>query len=617
MYLLEGDYLKRVVIVVSVFLFLMCGSRPFVYADTTSSATRLNILKNDIVSLYDSMNKKSILVVGPKDFLRAFRGAVNKNPKYTYATSASKLNLCNYDLIIDAINDESSFSNIYPGYPLHNVSSFINVYTETLYNKTLEFFKKNDISYYYVEFSWSMVNHLDDYEKAVLSCQISPTSKAHVDKLYYDNPESGTYMLSGAEYGKYDVTNNGRHNVPVDRVGQHCNVINGKRLTTDAPSKPDNTVHIFGPCGTYCPAVTDKYTLESYLQRLINSEIKNKSVSVDNCGVPGTDTLNDFEYMLSESYRPGDIVIDFSLLFNRQDLLKAAINRNGFNYLTPRTLFDKPHNYGYVIVDGGGHKNHRANEVFAKYFFSIIKQDLSKNKPESSYIKYGSDYDKDKFINDNPDLKKYLQNLEEARKDDPPNGKVGSIVMNCNPFTLGHRYLIEEASKKVDRLYIFVVEEDKSVFSFKDRFELVRKGTQDLKNVRVLPSGKWMISLLTLPGYFTKDSKTKAGFDASKDLNLFAEYIAPALGITVRFAGTEPLDQFTCLYNESMKKELPKHGIEFCEIERKMVDDDFISASKVRKLLEDGDFEKLKKYVPETTYDYLINMSYLQKRKVV
>ena len=91
LYLLEGDYLKRVVIVVSVFLFLMCGSRPFVYADTTSSATRLNILKTDIVSLYDSMNKKSILVVGPKDFLRAFRGAVNKNPKYTYATSASKL----------------------------------------------------------------------------------------------------------------------------------------------------------------------------------------------------------------------------------------------------------------------------------------------------------------------------------------------------------------------------------------------------------------------------------------------------------------------------------------------------------------------------------------------
>lgn len=565
------------------------------------------------------MNKNSILVIGPKDFLCTFRNAVNKNPKYTYATSASKLNLCNYDLIIDAINNEASFPNIYSGYPQHYLSSFISVYTEILYNKTLEFFKKNNINYYYVEFSWGMVNYLDDYEKAVLAGQISPTSKAHVDKLHYDNPESGTYMLSGAEYGKYDVTNNGRHNVPFDRTGQYCNVINGKRFTTDAPSKSDNTVHIFGPCGTYCPAVTDKYTLESYLQRLLNSKIKNKTISVDNCGVPGTDTLNDFEYMLSETYRPGDIVIDFSLIFNRQDLLKAAINKNGFKYLTPSTLFDKPHNYGYVIVDGGGHKNHRANEVFAKYFFSIIQQDLNKNIPESSYIKYSSDYDKDKFINDNPDLKKYLKNLEEIRKNNPPkkNEKVGSVVMNCNPFTLGHRYLIEEAAKKVDNLYVFVVEEDKSVFPFKDRIELVKKGTKDLKNVKVLPSGKWMISLLTLPGYFTKDSKTEINIDASKDLNLFAEYIAPTLGINVRFAGTEPLDKFTCAYNESMRRELPKHGIEFCEIERKMVNNDFISASKVRKLLESGNFETLKSYVPKTTYDYLVNIFSSQKQKAI
>lgn len=189
--------------------------------------------------------------------------------------------------------------------------------------------------------------------------------------------------------------------------------------------------------------------------------------------------------------------------------------------------------------------------------------------------------------------------------------------MNCNPFTLGHRYLIEEAAKKVDNLYVFVVEEDKSVFPFKDRIELVKKGTKDLKNVKVLPSGKWMISLLTLPGYFTKDSKTEINTDASKDLNLFAEYIAPTLGINVRFAGTEPLDKFTCAYNESMRRELPKHGIEFCEIERKMVNNDFISASKVRKLLESGNFETLKSYVPKTTYDYLVNIFSSQKQKAI
>ena len=115
-----------------------------------------------------------------------------------------------------------------------------------------------------------------------------------------------------------------------------------------------------------------------------------------------------------------------------------------------------------------------------------------------------------------------------------------------------------------------------------------------------------MISLLTLPGYFEKDSKTVDTIDASKDLNLFSQYIAPTLGINVRFAGTEPLDKFTCEYNKSMQKELPKFNIEFREIERKTVDNNVISASKVRQLLKEQKFDELKRYVPETTYEYLM-----------
>lgn len=602
--------MKKTLVFFCVFLLFACVSNFPAHAATTSAATRFSIFKNDIVKYYDNMHKEKILVVGPKDFLKSFRDAVNKDPKYTYVCSAAKLNLCNYDLIIDAVNNEISFPSLYQGYPKQYLSSFISVYTEILYNKTLEFFRKNNISFYYVEYNWNMVNYLDNYELDVLSGKISPTSIDHVNKLYYDNQESAQYMLAGAEYGKYDITNNGRHNVPVDRKGKYCNVINGKRLTTDSPSKFTNTVHIFGPCGTYCPAVTDKYTITSYLQRLINTSMPNRFISVDNCGVPGSDTLNDFEYMLNEYYHPGDVVIDFSIIFNRQDLLKNAMKKYDFQYVTPRTLFDKPHNYGYVIVDSGGHKNHRANEVFAKYFFSLIKKVLNKNVDKTSYIKYSSDYDKEIFLNNNPELKKYLDSLKEINTTTHStyntHSKSGAIVMNCNPFTLGHRYLIEQASNKVDKLYIFVVEEDKSIFPFKDRFDLVKKGTDDLKNVTVLPSGKYMISMLTLPGYFTKDSKTFDTLDASKDLNLFAQYIAPTLGITVRFAGTEPIDKFTCAYNESMKRELPKFGIEFCEIERKTIDNNFISASKVRQLLKEQKFDELKKYVPKITYDYLL-----------
>jgi [citrate (pro-3S)-lyase] ligase len=106
--------------------------------------------------------------------------------------------------------------------------------------------------------------------------------------------------------------------------------------------------------------------------------------------------------------------------------------------------------------------------------------------------------------------------------------------MNCNPFTLGHRYLIDYASSKVEKLFIFAVEEDKSFFPFNDRFELIKQGTADLKNVTVLPSGKFIISSLTFTDYFGKSELQDRTIDPSLDVHLFAAQIAPALGINVR-----------------------------------------------------------------------------------
>lgn len=124
-------------------------------------------------------------------------------------------------------------------------------------------------------------------------------------------------------------------------------------------------------------------------------------------------------------------------------------------------------------------------------------------------------------------------------------GTAGGIVMNCNPFTYGHRHLIEYAAKKVDILYIFVVEEDRSFFKFEDRMQMVKQGTKDLKNVVVVPSGRWVLSYETMPIYFEKAIKQEAQVDASKDLEIFARYIAPPLGITKRFVGEEPTDKVT------------------------------------------------------------------------
>ena len=133
--------------------------------------------------------------------------------------------------------------------------------------------------------------------------------------------------------------------------------------------------------------------------------------------------------------------------------------------------------------------------------------------------------------------------------------------MNCNPFTLGHQYLAEYAAARVAKLYIFVVEEDKSEFPFADRIELVKQGVKHISNVEVLPSGKFIISQQTFSGYFNKAGLQDVAVDSSEDVEIFGREIAPTLGITVRFAGEEPKDNVTRQYNETMKEILPRYEI--------------------------------------------------------
>ncbi len=182
------------------------------------------------------------------------------------------------------------------------------------------------------------------------------------------------------------------------------------------------------------------------------------------------------------------------------------------------------------------------------------------------------------------------------------NGKVGAIVMNANPFTKGHKYLVEYASQQVDCLYVFVVQEDASQFCFIDRYEMVKLGTDEYENVTVLKSGEYIVSKETFPEYF--DSSIKE-VGCAKDLEIFSSIIAPVLEINVRFVGIEPYSVTTNNYNLQMKKILPRYGIEVREIQRLAVDENIVSAAKVRDAIAKKNVKILKDMLPYTTIDYL------------
>ncbi len=168
-------------------------------------------------------------------------------------------------------------------------------------------------------------------------------------------------------------------------------------------------------------------------------------------------------------------------------------------------------------------------------------------------------------------------------------GRIGAIVMNANPFTAGHRYLVETAAKECELVHVFVVSEDKSYFSFAERWKRVTEGVADIPNVRVHETKQYMISSVTFPTYFIKDKARIEDVRCRLDLAVFADVFAKEMGITVRYVGTEPNDKVTALYNEIMKEYLPGKGIEVREIPR-LTDEngEVISASRIRKQLQEA-----------------------------
>ena len=181
---------------------------------------------------------------------------------------------------------------------------------------------------------------------------------------------------------------------------------------------------------------------------------------------------------------------------------------------------------------------------------------------------------------------------------------IGVIVMNANPFTLGHRFLVEQSSELVERLYVVVVREDCSMFSYNERKAMVSQGVRDIGNVVVVDGSDYAVSAATFPTYFLKQLSDATDTQIILDLDLYRRRIAPALGATIRFFGSEPTDPLTRRYNELMHQQLGEEHVH--EIQRKQQEGSAISASRVRKAMMEGCIWDAIQLVPPTTIPYII-----------
>ena len=209
------------------------------------------------------------------------------------------------------------------------------------------------------------------------------------------------------------------------------------------------------------------------------------------------------------------------------------------------------------------------------------------------------------------------------------SSSVGVVVMNANPFTLGHRYLLEQAAARVDRLVVIPVRTSYA-FPYTERLAMIKAGAPS--GVTVVEGSDYQISAATFPTYFLKDLSEAAETQMRLDLDLFARHIAPALGATVRFVGSEPQDPLTARYNALMQELLPLKVVEIPRLKAEPVSEEnyflqgfaknqfssdpvkpinashtaVISASAVRTALEQGSYARAAALCPESTRPYLM-----------
>ena len=318
--------------------------------------------------------------------------------------------------------------------------------------------------------------------------------------------------------------------------------------------------------------------------------------------------LNKFFKTFDFNFKPEEVettMIMYNL--NNEIIGTGSLNGNTLKYVVVAPEFRDSTAFPQIVtyLADKALENHKQCFVYtkpttAKLFQALGYSLIATAEPLFSVLEFGYETIKD-----------YLKQLEKNKVETTTNN-IASIVVNCNPFTLGHQYLIEKASRENELVYLFVVNENLSAFPFDIRWKLIKEGIAHLTNVKMLETGPYIVSGAIFPNYFLKNESWNLVSEkqAEIDVKIFADYIAPVLNIKKRYIGSENYCETTKAYNTSMHTILPKYGIEVIECERiaaeeNIGDKNYISASKIRTAIRQDKLNSVLDFLPENTKKFL------------
>ncbi len=566
--------------------------------------------------IYKTHNKKLVGIITFGQF------------KDNYSNSELWVNNSFQSVCIDDPNIVLKIKNIFDGFAKINRIPVVNNRNELLYevrryapdeepnterNLIIPFMKiyKERVKCFFYKRPSAILDFEYSYEQKVRMEKGESIDKCYqenrVEKILEDVEPTYNHGIIDDLFMLKPIIKRGRRYLHPDIYGKYLNVIEGGRRVDYIPSEYEYTIHIYGRCGVFGYAVADSDTLPSRLQkRVCNMGIRvmgHSTRGADNYQIMG----NLLEDLIDGVIAKEDIII---LYMGDLPIEDQMANMNIYIHDTTDGYFQELKKGNVNFYDIPGHMNSSGYDYIADYIYKDLMYDLLSQIQHAKHVKKmvssidGIDYLDEK---QKEEIRYYTKSILDTMPTEyQVRGRVGAGCVNCNPFTKGHRYLIEKALEKVEVLFVFVVEEDLSELSFGDRYEMVRRGCCDLKNAFVFPSGRYLASIYTMPDYFYRGKEKSALIDMSEDVVIFARYIAPQLGIKYRFVGTEDQEDATWYYNENLKDILPKYGIDVVEIPRLMLKGIKVSAKAVRSAIVNNDMETIRELCPQSTVDYIM-----------
>lgn len=177
------------------------------------------------------------------------------------------------------------------------------------------------------------------------------------------------------------------------------------------------------------------------------------------------------------------------------------------------------------------------------------------------------------------------------------------VVLNANPFTTGHRYLVSLARSRSRHVLVLVIqgrpesggrgnhENTGIVFPFGERLRMTKEGLSDMDGITVIPSGPYVISRDDFPADFLSDEMGKVPAHAALDSMVIC-HVCNSLGIRSIFAGDEPRDEMSEIHLNALRTACAGSGIQLRVAERKRLGERYISSSMVRQDIADGNMEE-------------------------